>query len=209
MIKKISIAEIIGLVIALAAMVVIVGWYLNITALKSILPYWVSMKFSTALAFLLSGIELCFIARLQRKIRNAALIVLPIASMIIMLFMVSLLAATFIGTSVGVEEFFVKDSMLAVLSIIPGRPSVATMINFILIALAGVLASFRFSVFNQALIAIGLIVGLIGITAVFGYIFNQPLLYFFLPGKSSAMAIHTAILFVLWAGGAIIAAKYK
>jgi nitric oxide reductase large subunit len=44
---------------------------------------------------------------------------------------------------------------------------------------------------------IGLIVGVIGALAVVGYIINAPLFYYFIAGVNSAMAFHTAILFVL------------
>ena len=44
---------------------------------------------------------------------------------------------------------------------------------------------------------IGLIVGSIGAVAVVGYIINAPLLYYYIEGVNSAMACHTAVLFVL------------
>jgi hypothetical protein len=43
----------------------------------------------------------------------------------------------------------------------------------------------------------GIAVGIIGILAVTGYIINVPLLYYFIEERNSAMACHTAVLFVL------------
>lgn len=183
------------------------GWFLNIETIKSISPHWVSMKFSTALSFFLSGLVLHCISRFRRQECDLALVFLPIISMAILLLMTTLLASTVIGADTGVEELFVKDSIAAVASVAPGRPSVATMINFIFIALSGIFTSLVSGRFIKILGLLGLAVGLIGLTAVFGYIFNQPLLYFAVTGKSSAMTIHTAVLFVLWGCGAILAAK--
>ena len=204
-----SIPEAMGSLVSLCGLAVMMGWFFNIGVLKSILPIWVSMKFSTALSFFLSGIMLCSIARFQKKDGDLAVIILPITSTIILLLMMTLLASTVIGVNVGVEEIFVKESMTAVRSVAPGRPSVATMINFILMAIAGFLTSFDFKGFSKNLTTIGATVGLIGAVAVLGYILNQPLLYFMVPGKSSAMACHTAILFVIWGLGLILIARDK
>jgi|GEM_PF-6108901 len=40
--------------------IVLLGWLLNIPVLKSISPYWISMKSNTALSFLLAGISILF-----------------------------------------------------------------------------------------------------------------------------------------------------
>jgi nitric oxide reductase large subunit len=57
---------------------------------------------------------------------------------------------------------------------------------------------------NRKLFVIGCIVTLIGIIAVGGYIINMPLLYYLVKGFSTAMALHTAILFVILGIGLIL-----
>ena len=52
-----------SLVVIIASIMVIIGWIFDISILKSISPTWVSMKFDTAITFLLSGITLYFIIR--------------------------------------------------------------------------------------------------------------------------------------------------
>jgi hypothetical protein len=205
--KKDNMPEALGIFISLCGVMVMAGWFLDIGILKSILPVWVTMKFSTAFSFLLSGIILYFTARLHKGEDELAGLVLPIASMVIFLLMAALLGSTFWGVNVGIEEMFVKDSMNAVGSVTPGRPSIATMINFILIAMAGTAALFDFKKLSKMLMIDGVIVGLIGFTAVFGYILDQPALYFMVPGKSSAMAFHTAILFVFLGLGLVLTGR--
>lgn len=206
---KNNIPEALGIIISLAGLAVMAGWFLDITLLKSILASWVSMKFSTAFAFSLSGIMLYFIARFQKQERELALIFLPIISMTILLLMASLLASTIVGIPIGVEEFFVKDSMVAVRSVTPGRPSVATMINFVLIAITGITVPFGFRKIFKILTILAVVVGLSGLSAVFGCVFNQPVFYFALAGKSSAMTCHTAVLFVLWGWGVMLTGNNK
>lgn len=87
--------------------------------------------------------------------------------------------------------------MGAVKTVTPGRPSVPTMLNFIFIASAGILTILNPKQLRSKQRIIGLIVGIIGAVAVVGYIMNAPLLYYFMEGMNSAIAGHTAILFVL------------
>jgi len=202
--EKNNIPEAIGIFVSLSGVVVMAGWFLNIGILKSILPCWVSMKFSTALSFFLCGIDLYFMARYQKRDRDLASIIIPIMSMAILLLMTSLLASTVLGISLGVEDMFVRDSMEAIGSVVPGRPSVATMINFVLMAMAGILIIMNLNRLRKSHFIIGLTVAIIGSAAVLGYIINKPILYFMVLGKSSAMAIHTAILFVFWGIGLVL-----
>lgn len=199
-----NIPEIIGIVVTLAGAAVMAGWFLNIEVLKSILPVWVSMKFSTAFSFVLSGIAIYFVARLRKNDRGLATVTLPIISMTVLLVMGSLLASTIVGTSIGVEELFVKDSMAAVGSVVPGRPSISTMLIFILISATGLIAPFFRKAFSIISIIVGYIISLVCIVSIIGYVFGLPLLYFDIPGRCSAMALHTTILFILLAIGLIM-----
>ncbi len=209
MMKRKNVSEAIGVIVALIGAVVMLGWFLNVGILKSILLAWVSMKFITAFSFLLSGILLYFIARFPREDRELAVICIPIMSMVIILFMAALFVSTLIGINAGVEEMFIKDSMIPVRSVTPGRPSVATMINFVFVAMAGILTVLDIKRRGKVLAILGVLIAVIGLTAILGYCINQPLLYFAVSGKSSAMAIHTAILFVFWGFGLIFLERGK
>lgn len=195
--KKIKIAEVLGSIVFLSGLAVMIGWILDIDILKSILPIWVTMKFSTALCFFLSGITLYFIASSQEKGLGIAQVVLPITILGILLFMATLLISVFIGIRTGVEDLFVREVEGAVKTTIPGRPSIGTMINFILMATAGILTILNITRLKVKLLTIGRIVTVIGGAAIIGYIFNVPVFYYAIEGFSTAMALHTAILFVL------------
>ena len=194
---RIGLVKILGGIVIATGLAVVVGWVFDIGALKSILPAWVTMKFSTAICFIASGLILYFGAQAQRGNKEIAQLVLPISSLVIFLFMASLLASVFLGIRTGIEDLFVQETVGAVKTTTPGRPSVGTMVDFILIGVTGILVAFRISGLRQWLLRLGVIVGTIGAVGVTGYILDQPLLYYTIPGFSTAMACHTAILFTL------------
>jgi len=109
----------------------------------------------------------------------------------------TLFLSVFLGVRTGAEDLFIDEAAGMPKTVTPGRPSVPTMINFMLIALAGIITMLHPEKLRAKLKFIGLIVCLIGTVAVAGYIINSPILYYFIPGMNSAMAFHTALLFVL------------
>jgi len=199
-------SSIVSAIVMLGGLTVTAGWVLDIPVLKSILPFWVTMKFSTAVCFVFTGLLLFFVAH-AKKYPDAALLVLPVASLVILLFMASFLAASCLKISLGIEDLFVREAAGAVKTTEPGIPSVATMINFVLIALSGITVMLRFPRETLILNGIGAAVALIGGTAVLGYLLNQPSLYFAFAGRSSAMAFHTSILFVLTGWGLCVSTR--
>ena len=201
--KKRKIARVLSLIVIIAGICVIIGWIFDIGFLKSILPSWVSMKFDTAIAFVLSGITLYFIVGAAEGEFDKAQVVLSITSLIIILLMGTLFFSSVLKIRTGVEDLFIKEAARTVKTVTPGRPSIPTMFNFILIASAGILTILNPEKFRLKLKIIGVAVGAIGATAIFGYIINAPILYYFVEGINSAIALHTAGLFVLLGIGLI------
>ena len=189
--------QILSLVVIIAGILVIIGWFFDIGVLKSISPAWVSMKFDTAIAFILSGVTLYFIARAAEGEFDKAQVVLSITSLIINLFMGTLFFSAVSGINTGAEELFIKDKAANAKTVVPGQPSLPAMFNFILIAAAGILTTLNPHNLKFKLKIIGVIVGLIGSLAVVGYIFNAPLLYYYIEEVNSAIACHTAALFIV------------
>jgi hypothetical protein len=182
---------------------VMAGWFLDIPALQSIRPGWVTMKFSTALCFFLSGVSLLVIAQELEGRTMLGTLVLPTTTLLLMLFMVTLLGSVLVGIHTGIEDLFVREQEGALLSTVPGRPSVGTMASFILIALAGVLTMLELSRLRRHLTLLGWMVLVVGLIALIGYGVRQPLLFYTIEGWSTAMAFHTACLFV-FLGAALV-----
>ncbi len=190
-------AKVIALAISMAGIAVMLGWLFNIPLLKSLSPAWVSMKFSTAFAFVLSGITLYFLARAREGEFEKAQVVLFITSLILLLLMGTMLFSALFRMHTGIEDLFIKDAAGAVKTVVPGRPSMPTMLNFILMAVAGILTLVNIKRLRTALRTIGLVVGSIGAVAIAGYIIGAPVLFYYIEGINSAIALTTAGLFVL------------
>jgi hypothetical protein len=195
--KKRKTAKILAAVVSIAGVTVMLGWIFDIGVLKSITSAWVSMKFSTAIAFVLSGVTLYFIVRAVEGEFDKAQVVISITSLTIMLLMGILFFSALLEVRTGTEELFIKEKGVAPMSAAPGQPSIPTMINFILMAVAGIFTMYNSGKLRLQLKIIGLIVGAIGAIAIVGYIIDAPLMYYYIEGVNSAIALHTAALFVL------------
>jgi hypothetical protein len=191
------ITKILALIVMLSGIAVMAGWIFNITALKSILPGWISMKFDTAIAFLFSGITLYSIASFLEKGSDLPQVILPIATLVIVMLMGVLFFSALFNIQTGAEEMFIRDTGYSATTVSPGRPSLPTILDFILIAFAGILVILNSANLRVKLKLVGFLVTLTGLLAVFGYIIGAPLLYYFLADRNSAMALHTAVLFIL------------
>jgi hypothetical protein len=195
--KKRKAAKVLSLAVTIAGIMVMAGWIFNIGILKSISPAWVSMKFSTAMAFVFSGITLYFIVRALEGEFDKAQVALSITSLIIILLMGTLFFSAIFEIRTGAEDLFIKEEAGTVKTVTPGRPSLPTMANFILIATAGIFTTLNPANLRFKLRIIGIIIGLIGLLAIVGYIINNPGFYYFVEGINSAIALHTAVLFML------------
>ena len=132
-----------GLIIAIGGLVLI-GWMLDIEALKSVVPGLATMKSMTALLFILSGLSLWMQAR--EKGRRIA----QICTFIVTLTGLLTLGEYLFSTDFGIDQLLFRDTAAG--AIYPGRMSPATALSFILIGFAlTFLDSQPGKRFNQAL----------------------------------------------------------
>lgn len=205
---KVTIAKLLSIIVTIGGAVVMAGWILEIEVLITILPIWVTMKFSTALSFFVSGIILYFVTDANANdSSDLTHIILSSAVIIILLLMATPLLSTFLNIRTGIEDLFVKEAKDAVQTSTHGRPSIGTMVNFILVALTGIITMYELKNLDRKLFIFGLIITIIGIIAIVGYVFSIPLLYFSFEDYSTAMAIHTAILFIILGIGFLLQRK--
>ncbi|MFA5141622.1 MAG: PAS domain S-box protein [Candidatus Woesearchaeota archaeon] len=179
-------------IVFVAAILVMIGWIFGVDTLKSIVPGFVTMKFSTAVAFLIVGLILLGMSNLL----DISYLYKGVFffSTLLLIFMGYMLVTSLLGLTSGIENLVVEEAAGALKTSKPGMPSAATMLNFVLIAVAGLISLSSYK--QKGFRIISVIVGLLGVSSVLGYISNSPSLYFYIEGISSAMALHTAFLFV-------------
>jgi len=179
-----------AIVAMLGASLVMLGWILDIEALKSVFPDMATMKANTALAFLSLGTSLLL-----------ALIKINGVNLYRMHYVLALLVFGF-GLLTMIEYIFAWDAGIDNILFVdrgtpldqyPGRPSLGTAINFTLLGLAFWL-KWR-GVARRVASLMAMIVFLISLLAVYGYVLAAPVLYSVIFYNS--MAIHTALLFIL------------
>jgi hypothetical protein len=195
--RRLGTVTVLSVIVMISGVIVTTGWVLDIKLLQSILPVWVTMKFTTAISFILSGAVILCLALHIRKKGSLPGIFLPVLGLCILLQMATLFASSILGIDTGIEELFVREAQGAVRTATPGKPSLATMIEFILIAVMAFLALFGSHRFYPTAKWVGALITIVGIVGVLGYATNLPLLFYSIPDFSTAMACHTAVLFIL------------
>ncbi len=194
--NKLTIARIIAVVSAAVGIMVIIGWLLDITILTSILPEWIRMKFATASCFIFSGAIVFLMTLKEDTAKLTRQVSLTFFSGFLILVMGLLFLGSIFGFQTGMENIRFIDIHEIQTPIFQGRPSLATMISFMLIAILGLWFNFN-SPSKKVFSITGTIVGIIGAVGVLGYLTSAPMLYYEIPGLSNAIAIHTTLLFSL------------
>lgn len=174
-----------------------VGWILDIALFKSVVPGFVTMKFSTAFSFFLSS-GIILVMTFPKKYTAFGQIIMPTLILIQLLSMTLLLSSNILDFDSQITKLFLVESQLdTVYTFAPGIPSIPTTVSFILIGMVGLFFLFdsSYTVMVFRIVAIG--IALIAIIALLGYALDIPELYYYVDELSTGMAIHTAVLFFL------------
>lgn len=194
------------LIVMLLGLVVMIGWFTDSQALKSILPNVVTMKFTTALSFFAAGISGFLLVMKRRSIATGS--IMGGFSFIIFSVMMGLMIEQLAGVRFNIENTFVQEAGGAVFSTVPGLPSIATMVAFLIFVLV-IWHEILTDKSQKLRFVIGQALMFIGVWAIGGYIANEPWMYYYIEGKSTAMAIHTAIGFFALGGGLVLSNNAK
>ncbi len=187
-----NLAWTLGALVAAVGVVVLVGWALDVAALKTVLPGLASMKVNTAIGFVAGGGGLALVVA-----RPNAAGWLPLHRA--MAFAIAALALLTLieyaaGFDFGIDELIVADPG-APPNTYPGRMSVITAADFILFAAALGLVGARSRPLQIAFLAVASLGLLVSVCALVGYAFGVPVLYAPLP--ASSIGLHTAFAFAL------------
>jgi PAS domain S-box-containing protein len=190
-----------SLLVMFTGALVLVGWITDTTALKSIMPYWVTMKVNTALCFFLAGLSL-WLRRREDSPRRRQLAGLVCAGIVTLISLLAL--AEYVGqANFGIDQWVliaVRDH--AGMSR-PEQMSCAAALGFLLISQALLILDWKPPVGRNLSAALGLLAGMIGLLPFAGYLYGVESLYAFSP--FSSMALHTALCFILLTAGVLCA----
>ena len=183
--KKITF--IVGILTIVISILVMIGWFFEYKPILSIIPGAATMKFNTALLFLLTGLAILNTIYTQHdysildKVLSFALLFIGIITLI----------EYALSPNFTIDKLFIEDEITDNL---PGRMSGATAFCFILTGLAIIGIYSKKIIFKKVTQYILLLITVLALISIEAFILQVPTdkRIFFL----NSMAIHTSILFV-------------
>lgn len=186
-----------GFITALTGAVVIVGWVFDIPALKSISPDFVTMKFNTALSFLLLGVSISLLCKEPGKMlpKNYRIYLGQALAAVVALIGIVTLAEYIFGIYLRIDQIFFKEPLGAVGTYSPGRMSPATALNFLILGVALFFIDADTPKGHRPCQFLAFVSGAISFVAILGYLYSTRALYSV--AAYTSMALHTAVAFLI------------
>lgn len=194
-----QVARAAGLLLVALGVAVLLGWALDVAALKSVLPGMSTMKANTAATMALCGLALALLSggmpstQNRRLAASLALLVITMGALT--------LAEYLLGWQLRIDQVLFRELGGAATSPYPGRMSPSTALSFVFGGTAIWVASFRA---NRSwrwpiLCSMSTAVGVLGATALMAFLFRGAFHLHFWDG--TGIAFHTAAGFVVLAVG--------
>ncbi|MBI3725766.1 hypothetical protein HY251_17705 [bacterium] len=191
-------ASLAGIVVGTGA---IVGWALDIGALKSVLPGPVSMKPNTALAFIFASLALRLL--LAAPDRRRGKLALAFAASECGIALLSLSEYAF-GWNLGIDELIFRDPVGRLGISGPGRMAPATALGHLLLGSALVLAAARRG--ERAARFLAAFAALVALVPLVGYLYGLHQTAG-LASATEGVAVHTAVLFLVLSIGLLLSGE--
>lgn len=181
-----------GVIILICSLVILTGWFLNISAQISI---YGTVKFNTALGFAL--LSICLInASTKKLVPNLFLII----KIVIILYCIASLLQDYFSWILGIDEFFYNDRPAQLLNHPnPGRISPVSALLFIMLSI-GLIGVVHIKKYVSCFQYFFHFVTLVSFILIVGYLFKITDLYSFY--FQTVIAFYTALLFFLLSIGA-------
>jgi PAS domain S-box-containing protein len=186
-----------SIVVLVGCLVLVGGWGMNVTVLKSIISGAATMKANTALCFILAGVSLALQTRKRRSYgvaKGLALAVLSIGALT--------LAQYLFGWNLGIDELLFRDVGISPATKYPGRMGDNTALNFALAGLALCFLGQRTRRSDRLVQTATLLAAAIALLALVGYAYNVQVFYQFF-FYSTSMALLTALTFLVLCVGVL------
>jgi diguanylate cyclase (GGDEF)-like protein len=183
--------------VLVGAVVIIVGWALNVAVVRALIPGTVAMKSSTALMFVLCGVALLLIPAAGNG-RWIGWVCAGVCVVIALIF----LSEYVLGKNLGIDEFPFRDAAGHATGIAnPGRPAPTTLACFILTGVALLALRTRWRVEELLMLPVAAVAAM----CLIGYAYSIPAFYG--PASAAEMALNTGTAFLVLAVGIMFAQK--
>ena len=186
-------------------LIVLIGWSLDNSLLKSIHPQWVTMKVNTAVGFLLSGVAL-WLLRTESTNRIEQWVGRGCAVLVALIGLLSLVEY-WSGWDLGINNLLFTESPGAPETFTPGLMSPVTGLNFLFVGLALSVLELTTRDGNRPAQFLAIPPLFLAFLALLGYLFGEHAFYHL--REFTAMAVHTAAAFVILSLGIICSRPYS
>lgn len=206
-----------SIVAILVGCLVLIGWSLDLTFLKTIVPESSTMKANTALGFILAGISLILAGSEKQEIEDRQgerhrkflprLLRFLSQSCAIAVFLIGSLTLSqyLFGWNLGIDELLFSDSHFSSATLHPGRMGLNTALNFVLVG--GALWLLSAGKHKMAILVsqgLSLVGGFISVLAFVGYVYGVRVFYQF-SIYTTSMALPTSLTFGMLCLGIFLA----
>jgi PAS domain S-box-containing protein len=199
----------VGVIVALTGIIVVLGWLLNISVLKSVLPGLPTMKVNAALNFILGGTTL-WLWHWQLDIKQSVLkrrvrfLTLTFSLLIVLIALLTLIQYV-LPINLGIDELLLPQPEPIGSSAVSGRMAPNTALAFLLAGTALLLLQQKSGdLIVQALAVGSWFISFLGLS---GFFYGS--VHFYTLGSLTGMAIHTAIAILLLNTGILCANPHQ
>jgi len=179
---------------------VIAGWCLDVELLKRVVPGFVAMNPATALSFILSGLALALSIQVNRS--TAVVSVAKVLSVIVLIMGLAKLIGIAANWHPNVDEWLFAPKLTDAERQMPNRMAPNTAFNFVLVGLSLLTLDVSTKRFSPSQV-LAILIGFGALLPITGYLYGVQSfrgLASFIP-----MALHTAVTFLILAGGLFFA----
>src|SRR5438874_3707858 len=171
---------------------VLTGWAMNLSALRSVVPGQPQMVPNTAITFILASVSVWMLWR--EKVSQRAYRLTWICAVAVILIGLLTLVEYLAGMNLGFDSWLFREKLRVIATSFPGRPSPHTASNFLIVGVA--LVSIRTQNVRARNLAqiFALLVALVALMALVGYAYQVAFLYSIT--AYTGMALHTAAIFL-------------
>ena len=181
-----NLSRLASVIVVAVGFLVLIGWLFDISALKSILPGFATMKVNTALGLLLASISL-LLYHTRRENKWVDLVTKGCAAFVVLIGLLTLGEYIF-SQNFGIDQLLFQDTLTPE-NAYPGRMSMVTALNFSLLG-SSLLLLYR-QQYLRLLEVFVITALLISLFILSGYIYGIRSLYHFFP--YSSIALHTVL----------------